>query len=153
MSNPSASARRKAIELEVPVALDAGIGCPSGSVVGDIGLDDVAFEVLAEIEDVVLDAESICDSAGVVDVGNGATAGVGRAAPELHGDTDDLVTGIHQQGSRNRRVDPARHGDHHRAAHASPPGHQPPPWARAVRLRADVLEGRLDVGLGGGVAE
>ena len=111
----------KAIELEVPVALDAGIGCPSGSVVGDIGLDDVAFEVLAEIEHVVFDAESICDSAGVVDVGNGTTAGVGRAAPELHGDTDDLVTGIHQQGGRDRRVDPARHGDHHRAAHASPP--------------------------------
>ena len=54
------------IELEMAVALDTGIGCPARGVIGDVGPDDVAFEVVAEVENVVLDSEAISDTTGIV---------------------------------------------------------------------------------------
>src|SRR5690606_33578292 len=65
----------------------------------------------AEVEDVVVDAELVGDPAGVVDVGHRAAARVGLAAPQLHGDADDLVALLLEERGRDRGVDAARHGD------------------------------------------
>ena len=46
------------VELEVAVALDARVRRAAGGVGGDVGRHDVLVEVVAEVEDVVLDAEA-----------------------------------------------------------------------------------------------
>jgi hypothetical protein len=79
------------IELEVAVALDAGVGRAAGRVRVDVGSDDVRVEVFGKIEDVVRDAELLRDAPRVLDVGDRATARITTAAPELHRRTDDLV--------------------------------------------------------------
>jgi hypothetical protein len=101
------------VELEVTVALDAGVGCATHRMVGHVGPHHVVLEVVAEVEHVVLDPEPVGDPAGVVDVAHGAAPGVARATPQLHGDPDHLVALLAQQGGRHRRVDPARHHHHH----------------------------------------
>jgi hypothetical protein len=77
-------APQEAIELEMPVAFDAGIGRDARGVGVDIWLHDTFVEVVAEIEHVMLDAQLIGDATGIVDIGDRATAAVGVAAPELH---------------------------------------------------------------------
>ena len=57
----------------------------------DVGLDDVRIEVVTEVEDVVFDPQVVGDSAGIVDIADRAAPLVGVAAPQLHGDTDDVV--------------------------------------------------------------
>ena len=99
------------VELQVPVALDARVRRPTRSVVVDVGADDLALEVFAEVEHVMLDPEPIGDPTGVVDVADGTAPGVGRSAPQLHRHADDLVAGLKEQGRGDGRVDPARH--HH----------------------------------------
>jgi hypothetical protein len=108
----------QAVELEVAVALDAGVRCAPDPVGLDVGLDHAAVEVVGEGPDVVDDAELLGDPAGVVDVADRAAAGVGLAAPQLHRDADDLVAGLEQAGRGDRRVDAAGHGgqDLHRGA-------------------------------------
>ena len=44
----------KAPELQVPVALDARIGCPSERMGFDVGRDHLLLELLGEVEDVVI---------------------------------------------------------------------------------------------------
>ena len=86
-SKPRARARsQQAVELEVPVALDAGVGRASLGVGGDVGVHDVAVEVGAEVEDVVVEPEVVGHPAGVLDVGHRAATLVGLAAPEAQGD-------------------------------------------------------------------
>ena len=70
-----------------------GLGVRPACVVDDVGVDHEALEVVAEVEDVVFDAELIGHAAGVVDVADRATTRVAGSAPELHGDADDLVAG------------------------------------------------------------
>jgi hypothetical protein len=47
----------------------------------DVRGDDVAVEVVAEVEDVVVDAELVGHPAGVVDVGHRAAPGVAGSPP------------------------------------------------------------------------
>ena len=61
------------------------VGCAAGGVVGDVGLDDVAGEVVAEVEDVVLDAQPSGDE------GN---AGALDDDGERDDDEDDVVVAI-----------------------------------------------------------
>src|SRR5690606_34612589 len=100
-------------ELQVAVALDARVRRQPPPVRLDVGLDDPGLELVAEVPDVVGDAELLGHPAGVVDVGHRAAAGVGLAAPEPHGHADHLVAGRQQAGGGHRRVDAARHGDEH----------------------------------------
>ena len=71
------------VELEVPVALDAGVGRAALRVAGDVGIDDVGLEVGGEVEDVVDQAQLVGHPPGVVDVGDRAAAGVGRRHPTV----------------------------------------------------------------------
>ena len=100
-------------ELDVPVARDARVGGGPGGVGVDVGIDDVAVEAVAEVEDVVVDAELLGDPAGVVDVGDGAAARVLRPSPQLEGHTDHLVALVAQGGGGDRRVHAAAHRHHH----------------------------------------
>jgi len=90
------------IELDVAVALDARVRCPAAAIRIDVRLHHVLCELVAEVEDVVLDAELRCNPAGVVDVGDRTAARVGLAAPELHGHADHVVAGVDQQRGRDR---------------------------------------------------
>ena len=62
------------VELDVPVALDAGIGRLAGKVTLDEGRDHVTFELFGVVEDVVIDAERLGHSSRVVDVSDRAAA-------------------------------------------------------------------------------
>ena len=90
------------VELEVAVALDARVGRPAGGVVGHVRLDDELFELVAEVEHVVVDADLRRGTAGVVDVGGRAAAGVGLASPQLHRDADHIVALGHEHRRRDR---------------------------------------------------
>ncbi len=104
---------QQAVELQVPVALDARVRGQPGGVIGHVGLDDVGGEVVAEVEDQVLDAEAVGHAAGVVDVAHRAAAGVGLSAPQLQRDAHDLVAVVGEQGRRHRRVHATGHGHQH----------------------------------------
>ncbi len=112
---------KKAIKLQVPVALDARVGGASGGVVGGVGGHNIAFELVTEIENMMFDTEPIRDSASIIDIAHGTTPRVAFASPQLHGDGNHLVTRVDQKRGCHRRVDPARHRHHHRrSAHVSP---------------------------------
>ena len=138
----------EAVKLEVAVALDARVRRTTGRVIGHVRGDHITLEVLTEVEDMVFDAESVGDSSGVVDIGHSATPRVRWTTPQLHRDSDNLVTGLEQQRCRNRRVDTTRHGDHDRPAH-----HQPPRGPQPFDGRRDDLQGGVDVRVGRGVTE
>ncbi len=101
------------VELQVPVALDTRVRCRPHAVRRDVRTDDLAHEVVTEVEDGMIDAELLGDAARVVDVAHRAATAIAVAAPQLHRDADDLVPGFEEQRGRDRRVDAARHGDHH----------------------------------------
>ena len=106
---------QQTIELQVPIALDAWIRGPARRVVRHIRADHIAFEVVTEIEHMVLDAESVGDAASVINIGNCTTTRVTRPAPQFHGDAHHLVAGLQQQSGRDRGINPARHGNHDRS--------------------------------------
>jgi hypothetical protein len=114
-------AAKESVEFQMPIAFDARIGSAPCRVIGHIGPNHVAFEVVAEVENVVLDTEMVGDSTSVVDVAHRTASSVGGTAPELHGDADNIMPGIKEQGSSNRRVDASGHGNHHGRAHQPPP--------------------------------
>ena len=135
---------QQAVELQVAVALDARVGRDPAAVGVDVRGDDAGLELVAEVPDVVGDAELLRHPAGVVDVAHRAAPGVGLAAPQLHGHAHHLVPVGEQAGRGHRRVDAARHG--HEDLHAATP-------AQAGDGRRDDLEGAVDVGVGGGPAQ
>jgi hypothetical protein len=85
---------KEAIEFQMSIAFDAWIGRASCRMIGHIGPNHVAFEVFAEVEDMVFDAEVVGDSAGIVYIAHRTASGIGGATPELHGDANDLVPGV-----------------------------------------------------------
>lgn len=106
----------KSVELEVPITFDTRVGRSAGRMVANVGTNHVAFEVFAKVEHVVLDTKPVGDSTGIVDIAHRTTTGVGRPAPEFHGDADDLVAGVEQQRSGDRRINTARHHHEYRFA-------------------------------------
>ena len=81
-SKPSRSARsQQPVELDGPVALDAGVGRPSPRVRLDVGRHHLPVELLGQVEDVVVDAQLLGHPAGVIDVGHRAAARVRRRRP------------------------------------------------------------------------
>jgi hypothetical protein len=91
------------VELEVVVAESAGDGCAACKVFGDEGLDDLGFEAVLLVDDVVGDVELIGYVARVVDVVDGTAttlhcfghtfvSGETALVPELKGEADERVT-------------------------------------------------------------
>ena len=76
----------QAPELDRAVALDARVRRATRAYASTYGSTTLAVEVVAEVEDVVRDAELCGHPAGVLDVGHAAAPGVGLAAPELQRD-------------------------------------------------------------------
>ena len=104
---------QQAVELQPPVALDARVGRAARRVRGNVGLDDVRVEVVGEREHPVVDAQLLGNAPRIVDVGDRTAARVGRATPQLHRHTHDLVALLEEDGGRDGRVDAAGHGDEH----------------------------------------
>ena len=78
-----------------------GFGVRPAAWAATYGRDDVVVEVVAEVEDVVVDAELLGHAPGVVDVADRAAARVALAAPQLHRDPDD-VPARRRAGARRR---------------------------------------------------
>jgi hypothetical protein len=76
----------------------------------DIGPHHVRIELLSEVEDVMVDSEAVCDSPGVDDIGDRATARVGCTSPKLHRGAHDFVPFVLQQPGRHRGIDSAGEG-------------------------------------------
>ena len=111
-----ARGRQQIAKLDRPVALDAGHRrfaerVAVGKIV-DHGFAETAFIV----EHVMRDADPFGDVAGIVDVAAGATGALAMGGRtmivKLQRNPDHVVAFGLQQGSRHRRVDAARHGDH-----------------------------------------
>ncbi len=113
-------------ELDVPVAVDAGVRRLAAAVSLREARDHVAPELPAEIEHVVLDAEAGGDAARVLHVRQRA-AGAFPFQPGLlvaekpQRRARDLVPLLQQQQGRDGAVHPAAHGDHHFFTHQNVP--------------------------------
>src|SRR5438270_6808992 len=101
------------------VAEAARDGRASGKIIGDEGADDVAFEALFVIDDVIGNADVLGDAACVVDIVEGAAAaghllghalvsGEAALVPELHGQADDVVSLGAQHGGNGGGIDSTR---------------------------------------------
>ncbi len=90
------------VELQVSIAFDARVRREAFAVSTHVGIDDVGVEIVAEVEHEMVDVQLLCDTPGVVDIGDRTAAGIALAAPQAHRDTDDVVTGIDQFGGGNR---------------------------------------------------
>ncbi len=115
----------QAVELQMAVAFHAGVRREPIAVRVDVGSHDVTQEVVAEVEDRVVDAQLLRDAPGVIDITDRAAAAVALASPQLHRDADDVVTGLEQQRGGHGRVDAARHGDQHLHRATSAAGRSP----------------------------
>ena len=82
------------VELDVAVALDAGVRTLPRGVAGDEGGDHVAIKLFGVVKDVVIDVEHLGHPSSVVDVRDRAAARVRGPAPELEGGAHHVVTGF-----------------------------------------------------------
>ncbi len=109
------------VELEVVVAKGARDGGATCEVLGDEGLDDLVFEAVLLVDDVVGDVELLGYAAGVVDVVDGAAASLdcfGHAGvpaeaalvPELEGESDEGVALGAEKCGDGGGVDSSGHG-------------------------------------------
>jgi hypothetical protein len=110
------------VELEVVVAEGAGDGGSSGEIFADEGLDDLGFEAVLLVDDVIRDVELLGHVARVVDVVDAAAAaldGLGHAfvsgeaalIPELEGEANEGVALGAQECGDGGGVDSSGHGD------------------------------------------
>ncbi len=84
-------------ELHVTVALDARVGRDAHGVRGDVRVDHVLVEIVAEVEHQVVDIELLRNAARIVDIADAAATGIAVAAPQLHRYPNDLVTLLQQE--------------------------------------------------------
>ncbi len=98
-------------ELEMAVALDAGIGRASRRMDRHVRVDHMGVEIVDEVEDMVADPQLPRHPASVLHVSDGAASRVARATPQLHRGAHDVVTRPAQQRGGHRGVHASRHGN------------------------------------------
>jgi hypothetical protein len=116
-----ASHPEQRLEFYIGVAIGARDGRAAGEILLDERANDVGFEMVFEIYNVVREVEMLCDALGVVDVVDGAAAVPGGSSglqvreaaliPELHGQSDYAAILFLKQNRNDRAVDPATHSD------------------------------------------
>src|SRR6266513_1605442 len=124
---PCPRARQERAELQVAVAGNAGHGGPSAAVlVGEAG-DDRALERVLHVEEIVRNAQPPGDVAGIVHGLRSAAAPealrrVRRLGPrpDAHGDADDVVALLHEQGRGDGGIDTPAHSHNDALRHAAP---------------------------------
>ena len=92
------------------IALDAWVRSKAIDVRLHIRIYDMSVEIVRKIEDKVIDAELLRDTARIIDIRNRAATRVALATPQTHSHADDLVALRLEFGCGNRRVDATRHG-------------------------------------------
>jgi hypothetical protein len=90
-TQPSRSIEEQ-VELDVAIALNTGIRGLALGVGRHERCDDVTFELVGVIEDVMINVEHLGNASRIIDVRDGATARVRHSAPQFQGGADDLVT-------------------------------------------------------------
>src|SRR5487761_2190944 len=98
--------RKERVKFQVAVALHTGVRSPSASVLVRVDVDDVAVELLGEVEHVVLNPQVITDSARIGDILERAASRIAGTTPELHRRTDDLVTCLQLERGSYGGIDP-----------------------------------------------
>ena len=106
-------ALEQATKLDVPVALDAGIGRLSRRMAQDVGVHDLVLERVGEIEHMVSDAQLLRHPPGIIDIGNRAAAGVRSTTPQLQRGADHFMAALRQNRRGDRRINPSGHCDEH----------------------------------------
>ena len=127
----AASALEQQIKFDVTIAFNTGVRRLSRRVTPNERRDDVTFELLGVVKDVMIDAESLGDPPGVVHVADRAAARIGNAAPQLEGRAHDVVTLLFQETRRYRRVHPAAHRHQNFHGTSLPAGSLVQPSARS----------------------
>ena len=107
------AAREEGVELEVPIALDAGVRGLSPTVGRDVRADDGAGELVGVVEHDMVDADLLGHAPCVVHVRHRTAAGVALPAPQAQGHTHHLVASVAQQQCRGGGIHPARHPHEH----------------------------------------
>ena len=103
--------------LDVLVAAQAGVRGAAGGVFGHEAVHHRLAEAVFEVHDVVADAELAGHPAGVVDVFDAAALlasgelGGTLLGPEAHGDADDVVALLDEEGGGDGAIDSAGHAD------------------------------------------
>jgi len=114
------------LKLYIGVAIGAGDGRAPGEVLVDERTHDARLELLLEVHHVMRKIQMLRHGFGVVHVVERAAAmlrgaialkfGEAALVPELHGEADDGVALLLQEGGDGGRVDTAGHGDGNEAA-------------------------------------
>jgi hypothetical protein len=73
----------------------------------------MTFEIIAKIEDMMIYTNRVGSPTGIEHIADRTAALVGRPAPKLHRDADDLMTSLEHHGSGHRRIHAARHCHHY----------------------------------------
>src|SRR5580704_4957364 len=115
-----ASGEEKLIEFHVVVAIRARNWSAAGEIVVYERTDNRLFKLFFEMDDVKRESEMLGDSARIVDVVYGAAAVLRRACalqlgqtalvPELHGETDNWLAALGEDGRDCGAVHTAAHG-------------------------------------------
>jgi hypothetical protein len=104
------------IELQMPIAFDAGVRRHATSVGVQVRTDHMLVELVTEVEHVVVNVERVRDAASVIDIGNRTASRIALSAPQFHRDAHDLMALLDEQRCGDGAVHTPRHGDHD-AAH------------------------------------
>src|SRR5271170_4624482 len=125
---------KQKVELNVAVALDAGVGRAAGQVALDKRCHHVALELLGVVKDVVINAQYLGYAASVVDVSHRTASRVGGTTPEFECGTHHLMALFDQESGSYRGVDSPTHRDEN--LHASTMPIARPAWTlREVEKR------------------
>src|SRR5262249_50394064 len=101
-------------ELERPVARHARNGSPPRAVVREERVDDLAPELLLQVEHVERDSQTVRDETRGAQIAGGAAAPVQRPAGaaaivELHREAAQVLARLAQEQGGHRRIDAAAH--------------------------------------------
>ena len=107
---------QQSLELQVPVAVNTGVGGQTGLVAADKFLYDFLFKSFLEIKDVVGNSQPVGHAAGILYIVQG-TAGSGFARKQVviiqpHGGADTVKAALQHQKCGHRTVHTAAHADH-----------------------------------------
>jgi hypothetical protein len=88
-------------KLQTTVAFNAGVWRGAFGVRCNVRLHHLFVEVVAEVEHQMVNTNLLSNTARIVDIGNRATTGIAFATPQAHGDANNVMAVLLQEGCCN----------------------------------------------------
>ena len=125
---------KKLVELQIAVAVDAGVRRDPVFVGVHKAVDDAGAELILEVEDIKREAQPVCDAAGILGIverAAGMALGDARVlvVVELHHAANAVIARVRQQLRRDGGIHAAGHGDQY--LFSSHWRHPRPAWPRS----------------------